>query len=124
MAQASPQHDPIQAVGGVIYRRDSAGQLEFLLIKKRLGYWTLPKGRIKAGEVEKVVMARDVLARTLGTLVGGTATPGQDGQVSVSVNGVAIVAGAYGHGRLREWAFGGVTRDLLSYAPLCCLMSH
>lgn len=35
-----------------------------------------------------------------------------------------IVAGAYGHGRLREWVFGGVTRDLLSYAPLCCLMSH
>jgi flagellar hook-associated protein 1 FlgK len=37
---------------------------------------------------------RDVLARTLGTLIGGAATPGQDGQVSVSVNGVAIVAGA------------------------------
>ncbi|QGY02044.1 universal stress protein [Methylobacterium mesophilicum SR1.6/6] len=35
-----------------------------------------------------------------------------------------IVTGAYGHGRLREWAFGGVTRDLLSYAPVCCLMSH
>jgi nucleotide-binding universal stress UspA family protein len=35
-----------------------------------------------------------------------------------------IVAGAYGHGRLREWAFGGVTRELLAYAPLCCLMSH
>jgi flagellar hook-associated protein 1 FlgK len=37
---------------------------------------------------------RDQLARTLGTLIGGVATPGQDGQVSVSVNGVAIVAGA------------------------------
>ena len=35
-----------------------------------------------------------------------------------------LVAGAYGHGRLREWAFGGVTRDLLAYAPICCLMSH
>ena len=32
--------------------------------------------------------------QSLGTLIGGTATPGQDGQVSVSVNGVAIVAGA------------------------------
>ncbi|WP_419951661.1 universal stress protein [Methylobacterium sp.] len=35
-----------------------------------------------------------------------------------------IVAGAYGHGRLREWAFGGVTRDLLAQSPVCCLMSH
>ncbi len=35
-----------------------------------------------------------------------------------------IVTGAYGHTRLREWAFGGVTRDLLTTSPLCCLMSH
>lgn len=35
-----------------------------------------------------------------------------------------IVLGAYGHGRLREWVFGGVTRDLLAGAPVCCLMSH
>lgn len=35
-----------------------------------------------------------------------------------------IVAGCYGHSRLREWAFGGVTRDLLRHAPLCCLLSH
>ena len=35
-----------------------------------------------------------------------------------------IVTGAYGHGRLREWAFGGVTRTLLAGAPVCCLMSH
>lgn len=35
-----------------------------------------------------------------------------------------IVMGAYGHSRLREWAFGGVTRDLLGRSPVCCLMSH
>ena len=35
-----------------------------------------------------------------------------------------IVAGAYGHSRLGEWAFGGVTRDLLASSPVCCLMSH
>ncbi len=35
-----------------------------------------------------------------------------------------IVAGAYGHSRLREWVFGGVTRDLLAHTPVCCLMSH
>jgi nucleotide-binding universal stress UspA family protein len=35
-----------------------------------------------------------------------------------------IVAGAYGHSRLGEWMFGGMTRDLLATGPICCLMSH
>jgi nucleotide-binding universal stress UspA family protein len=35
-----------------------------------------------------------------------------------------IVAGAYGHTRLREWVFGGVTRGLLSRSPVPCLLSH
>ena len=35
-----------------------------------------------------------------------------------------LVSGAYGHSRLGEWVFGGVTRELLSTSPICCLMSH
>ncbi len=35
-----------------------------------------------------------------------------------------IVAGAYGHSRLREWALGGVTRDLLDAAPIPVLLAH
>jgi nucleotide-binding universal stress UspA family protein len=35
-----------------------------------------------------------------------------------------IVAGAYGHSRMREWIFGGVTRDLLHHSPICCLLAH
>lgn len=35
-----------------------------------------------------------------------------------------IVAGAYGHSRLGEWIFGGVTRELLSNSGICCLFSH
>jgi nucleotide-binding universal stress UspA family protein len=35
-----------------------------------------------------------------------------------------IVAGAYGHSRFREWAFGGVTRTLLQESPVPCLFSH
>ena len=35
-----------------------------------------------------------------------------------------LVTGAYGHSRLGEWVFGGMTRDLLAVSPLCCLMSH
>jgi nucleotide-binding universal stress UspA family protein len=35
-----------------------------------------------------------------------------------------IVAGGYGHTRLGEWIFGGVTRDLLTQSQVCCLLSH
>jgi nucleotide-binding universal stress UspA family protein len=35
-----------------------------------------------------------------------------------------IVAGAYGHNRMREWMLGGVTRNLLERSPICCLLAH
>jgi nucleotide-binding universal stress UspA family protein len=35
-----------------------------------------------------------------------------------------IVAGAYGHSRMGEWVFGGVTRELLAESPICCLFSN
>jgi nucleotide-binding universal stress UspA family protein len=35
-----------------------------------------------------------------------------------------IVAGGYGHSRLGEWIFGGVTHELLAHSPVCCLLSH
>jgi nucleotide-binding universal stress UspA family protein len=35
-----------------------------------------------------------------------------------------LVAGAYGHSRVGEWVFGGMTQDLLARSPVCCLLSH
>jgi nucleotide-binding universal stress UspA family protein len=35
-----------------------------------------------------------------------------------------IVAGAYGHTRLSEWVFGGVTRDLITRSRQCSFLSH
>lgn len=35
-----------------------------------------------------------------------------------------LVTGAYGHSRFGEWIFGGMTQDLLTKSPICCLMSH
>lgn len=35
-----------------------------------------------------------------------------------------VVAGAYGHSRLREWVFGGVTGDYLLKPDRCALLSH
>lgn len=35
-----------------------------------------------------------------------------------------LVAGAYGHNRLSEWVFGGVTQDVLLDPDFCVLISH
>ncbi len=35
-----------------------------------------------------------------------------------------VVAGAYGHSRMREWIIGGVTRALLDDPDRCSLLSH
>lgn len=35
-----------------------------------------------------------------------------------------LVAGAYGHARLAEWIFGGVTQDVLLDPEFCVLLSH
>jgi nucleotide-binding universal stress UspA family protein len=35
-----------------------------------------------------------------------------------------LVAGGYGHSRLGEWIFGGVTRELFETSQICCLLSH
>jgi flagellar hook-associated protein 1 FlgK len=55
-------------------------------------------GTIRAGEsagkpVNELLDSRDVLVRKLASLVGGVASTDDEGQVSVSVNGVAIVSG-------------------------------
>jgi nucleotide-binding universal stress UspA family protein len=55
----------------------------------------------------------------------------RDGSIASTIIGLAqreacdlIVAGAYGHSRLGEWVFGGVTIDLLERSPICCLLAH
>ncbi|WP_342643953.1 universal stress protein [Rhodoligotrophos ferricapiens] len=57
--------------------------------------------------------------------------PGDDAKAANAVLDVVaeacadlLVMGAYGHSRTREWILGGVTHELLSRTPVCCLMAH
>jgi nucleotide-binding universal stress UspA family protein len=45
-------------------------------------------------------------------------------RVAQKIDADLIVAGAYGHSRLGEWIFGGVTQGLVAASPVCCLFSH
>jgi nucleotide-binding universal stress UspA family protein len=64
-------------------------------------------------------------------LVAGEARPRAKGSAGAALlqfvrseNADLIVAGGYGHSRLGEWIFGGMTRDLLAECPVCCMLSH
>lgn len=60
----SPDNAPILGVGGVLYRWSPAGRLELLLIKKRGGFWTLPKGQLKPGEDDHTALSREIYEET------------------------------------------------------------
>jgi nucleotide-binding universal stress UspA family protein len=45
-------------------------------------------------------------------------------RLAADVGADLIVTGGYGHSRLGEWIFGGMTQSLLQQAQVCLLMSH
>ena len=45
-------------------------------------------------------------------------------ELATSEDADIIVTGAYGHSRLGEWIFGGVTRNLLRSSPICCFLAN
>ena len=45
-------------------------------------------------------------------------------QIASDTGAGVVVAGAYGHSRLREWVFGGVTRQLVESFDRCSLLSR
>ena len=77
-----------------------------------------------AEDVARYLKVHDIQATPSQTDAGGVAVSEALLDVVAECGADLLVAGAYGHGRLREWIFGGVTRDLLAAAPICCLMSH
>jgi ADP-ribose pyrophosphatase YjhB (NUDIX family) len=50
--------------GGVIFRRNSAGQLEILLIQDAKNRWTIPKGHVEEGETPKETAEREIREET------------------------------------------------------------
>jgi 8-oxo-dGTP diphosphatase len=77
----------IVAVGGVVYRCTSQGQVELLLIKKHGGFWTLPKGRIKPDEHPIAAVQREVFEET--GLAGAVEDPIQEVTYQIVKHGQA-----------------------------------
>ncbi len=46
--------------GGIVFRRNKAGNVEILLIQDAKDRWTIPKGHIEDGETAKQTAAREI----------------------------------------------------------------
>ncbi|MGU3340761.1 universal stress protein [Methylobacterium mesophilicum] len=82
------------------------------------------RGSDDTRDVLAFLQAHDVYATSVRTEAQGIGAAEALVDAAAECGADLIVTGAYGHGRLREWVFGGVTRNLLVGSPVCCLMSH
>ncbi len=64
------------------------------------------------------VVAQSLVGASLGRDSRHLAEIGREQKVDL------MVAGAYGHNRVREWMLGGVTHDLLTRPESCAFVSH
>ena len=77
----------------------------------------------RLGDVAAWLQRHNVTAATRVALVSGAA--GSHLDLLAQENNIdVLVAGAYGHSRLQEWIFGGVTRHLLKRSSVCTLFMH
>jgi len=79
------------------------------------------------GEIAEVVryLARhEIHAEPIIGLAGEQSTGRRILDEAMAREAGLIVAGAYGHARLREWALGGVTRDLIADSTICLALAH
>lgn len=82
------------------------------------------EARLHADDVAVFLGRHGIVASA--QIVNGDGRPRSDQIIEFAEDHGAglIVAGGYGHARLREWVMGGVTHGLLDRSAVCLLLSH
>lgn len=110
-------------------RRAAVDALPFLRAAKRVtvvevaGEEDVASARAHLDDVVSWLKRHDVLAKPL-VSAAKRDDAGELDAITRELGADLVVAGAYGHSRMREWVLGGVTRDLLLCADRCSLVSH
>jgi nucleotide-binding universal stress UspA family protein len=110
-------------------RRAVADAMPFLARAKEVTVATIvdgdrPAAREGAADVVRFLMKHGVRANSLVLEADGAETARILTAKAEEIGADVVVAGGYGHSRLLEWAFGGVTRTLLSAGSLHRLLSN
>ncbi len=94
-----------------------------VLVAEMAAEGDLPDARARVADVAAWLGLHGVTAQPQAMLLGKSVSHALE-DLANDHGSDLLVAGAYGHSRLREWALGGVTRDLLLPAHRCALLSH
>jgi nucleotide-binding universal stress UspA family protein len=84
----------------------------------------LEDARIRTDDVVAALRRRNVAAEAKVTVQAHKAASQRILEEAAAFGADLIVLGCYGHSRLGEWVFGGVTRDLLAQDDAYLLLSH
>lgn len=82
-----------------------------------------PPDAIPAAEAASY-LARHAIKPELEMLPGADATAAEISRAAERIGAAYCVMGAFGHGRLREAVFGGVTHDMLGTSGLTLVLGH
>lgn len=110
-------------------RRAVADALPFLMKAKDVLVATIAEGdqkaaRESAADVVRFATRHGAKARSDVLGIGGGDNEVALVEMAREFGADLVVAGGYGHSRIREWAFGGVTRSLLSEGGFHRLVSN
>jgi nucleotide-binding universal stress UspA family protein len=97
-------------------------QAERVVVAAVVGGGDAAAARLEVGQVVAALQRRGIKAE--GKVVEHAHPAQQILEQARQAGADLIVCGAYGHSRLGEWAFGGVTQDLLSQDQVYLLLSH
>ncbi|MDX8526005.1 universal stress protein [Mesorhizobium sp. MSK_1335] len=108
-------------------RRALSDSLPFLAKANEVVIATMEGGsgedvRNSLADVAVFLEQHGIMART--EMIAGDADGDRLVAFARSIHADLIVSGAYGHSRLREWAFGGVTRSLIRESGISRLLSN
>jgi nucleotide-binding universal stress UspA family protein len=78
---------------------------------------------LRVADVAAWLRGHGIAANTVVPEKAGGVT-GQLENIAVNVGAGAVIAGAYGHSRLREWVLSGVTRHLATESRRCAFLSR
>jgi nucleotide-binding universal stress UspA family protein len=84
----------------------------------------VPGAELETSEVVAHLRRHGITARAMVSAPATGAYAEEIARVAAANDADLIVCGAYGHTRLREWAFGGVTDALIHRPPCFVLMTH
>ena len=109
-------------------RRAVADAMPFLAMAGQVAVVTIEEDAVReakqsAADVVASLARHGVKAKPVVVDAGASQADALE-KVAAEIGADLVVAGAYGHSRLREWAFGGMTRSLLGKGKLHRLFSN